>query len=128
MWGRRTTRSRAPGGTDSTSFNARRTAGHRPQQDPIEYGTYTWHTNLDTYERIIEDGREEVGDPIAAAVYHLAMRDEMLPRFSREECRRRRQCRQGRRPNSAAAKRARTTAKRSDRWQSNVQDRIPGTR
>lgn len=25
------------------------------QQDPIEYNSHTWHTNLDAYERIIED-------------------------------------------------------------------------
>ncbi|MEW6212142.1 MAG: peptidase M28, partial [Acidobacteriota bacterium] len=53
--------------------------------DPIEYGTYTWHTNLDTYERIIEDDAKKSAIVIAAAVYHLAMRDHLLPRFSKEE-------------------------------------------
>ena len=46
---------------------------------------YTWHTNLDTYERIVEDDVQKSAIAVAAAVYHLAMRDEMLPRFSKEE-------------------------------------------
>ena len=54
------------------------------QQDPIEYGTHTWHTNLDTYERIIEDDAQQSAMVIAAAVYHLAMRDEQLPRLPKD--------------------------------------------
>ena len=77
-------RSRATGGTDSTSFNAAGLPGIGLSQDPIEYGTYTWHTNLDTYERIIEEDVKKSAMAIASAVYHLAMRDEMLPRFSKE--------------------------------------------
>ncbi len=78
------TTSRRTGGTDSTSFNAAGLPGISLGQDPIEYGSYTWHTNLDTYERIIEDDAKKSAIAIAAAVYHLAMRDEMLPRFSKE--------------------------------------------
>ena len=51
-------------------------------QDPIEYGNITWHTNLDTYERIVEDDVKKSAIIIAAAVYHLAMRDQQLPRFA----------------------------------------------
>src|SRR5687767_1806774 len=85
MMGASATRSRRSGGTDSTSFNEAGLPGIGLSQDPIEYGTYTWHTNLDTYERIIEEDVKKSAIAIAAAVYHLAMRDEMLPRFSREE-------------------------------------------
>jgi len=46
---------RNPGGTDSTSFNAAGLPGIGGQQDPIEYFNVTWHTNLDTYERIVPD-------------------------------------------------------------------------
>lgn len=53
-------------------------------QDPIEYGTHTWHTNLDTYERILEDDVKKAAVVVATAVYALAMRDELLPRFSKE--------------------------------------------
>jgi len=74
-------RSRNPGGTDSTSFNAGGIPGIGGQQDPIEYNQVTWHTNLDTYERIIEADVKASAIIFAAAVYTLAMRDEMLPRF-----------------------------------------------
>jgi hypothetical protein len=50
-------------------------------QDPIEYNAFTHHTILDTYERILpEDVKKDV-IVTASLVYHLAMRDEMLPRF-----------------------------------------------
>ena len=84
MMGASATRSRQSGGTDSTSFNEAGLPGIGLQQDPIEYQTYTWHTNLDTYERIIEDDVKKSAMAIASAVYHLAMRDEMLPRFTKE--------------------------------------------
>ena len=51
-------------------------------QDPIEYFTDTWHTNLDTYERIIEDDVKKDAIEVAAMVYQLSMRDDMLPRFT----------------------------------------------
>jgi len=78
------TTSRARGGTDSTSFNAAGLPGIGLSQDPIEYGTHTWHTNLDTYERIVEQDVKNSAVAIAAAVYHVAMRDEMLPRLPKE--------------------------------------------
>ena len=77
--------SRALGGSDNTSFSQAGLPGIGMQQDPIEYGTYTWHTSLDTYERIIEDDVKKSAIVIAAAVYQLAMRDEPLPRFTKEQ-------------------------------------------
>ncbi len=79
------TASRGLGGTDSTSFNAAGLPGIGVSQDPIEYFTTTWHTNLDTYERIIESDVKSSAIVIAAALYTLAMRDEMVPRFSKTE-------------------------------------------
>ncbi len=79
------TRSRATGGTDSTSFNNAGLPGIGFGQDPIEYGSHTHHTNLDTYERIIEQDVRDSAVVIAAALYQLAMQDEMLPRFSATE-------------------------------------------
>jgi carboxypeptidase Q len=83
--GATTTRSRRRGGSDHTSFNEAGLPGIGVQQDPIEYGTYTWHTNLDTYERIIESDAQQSAMAIAAAVYHLAMREEKLPRLTKEQ-------------------------------------------
>jgi hypothetical protein len=84
MMGVLATTSRRSGGTDSTSFNEAGLPGIGLSQDPIEYQTYTWHTNLDTYERIIPEDVKKSATSIASALYHLAMRDEMLPRFSKE--------------------------------------------
>ena len=84
MLGVTATAGRRAGGTDSTSFNEAGLPGIGLSQDPIEYNTYTWHTNLDTYERIIEEDVKKSAASIASAIYHLAMRDEMLPRFSKE--------------------------------------------
>jgi carboxypeptidase Q len=79
------TQSRRRGGTDSTSFNEAGLPGIGIQQDPIEYDSHTWHTNLDTYERIIEQDAQQSAMVIAAGVYHLAMRDEKLPRLPKEK-------------------------------------------
>ncbi len=79
------TKSRRSGGTDSTSFNEAGLPGIGLGQDPIQYGSYTWHTSLDTYERIIPDEAIRSAMAIAGVVYHVAMRDEMLPRFSAAE-------------------------------------------
>ncbi len=82
--GATSTRSRARGGSDHTSFNEIGLPGIGVGQDPIEYGTHTWHTSLDTYERIIESDAQMSAMAIASAVYHLAMRDEKLPRFTKD--------------------------------------------
>jgi hypothetical protein len=83
--GATTTRSRNRGGTDHTSFNEAGLPGIGAIQDAIEYQSYTWHTNLDTYERIVEDDVKKSAIVVASAVYHLAMRDELLPRFTGDE-------------------------------------------
>jgi carboxypeptidase Q len=73
--------SRRTGGTDSTSFNNAGLPGIGLAQDPFDYGSYTHHTNLDTYERIYEEDVREGAVEIASAVYALAMADQMVPRF-----------------------------------------------
>ncbi len=78
-------RSRGLGGSDHTSFNQAGLPGIGVNQDPIEYFTHTWHTNLDTYERIIPEDVQASAIVIAAAVYVLAMRDEMLPRYPKDQ-------------------------------------------
>ncbi len=77
--------SRGLGGSDNTSFSQAGLPGIGVFQDPIEYGTHTWHTNLDTYERIIPEDVKNSAIVIAAAAYQLAMRDELLPRFTKEK-------------------------------------------
>jgi carboxypeptidase Q len=78
-------RSRRLGGSDNTSFNQAGLPGIGMGQDPIEYNSNTWHTNLDTYERILEDDVKKDAMIVAWSVYQLAMRDELLPRFDKAE-------------------------------------------
>ena len=82
--GVRASNSRNLGGSDNTSFSQAGLPGIGVGQDPIEYFNYTWHTNLDTYERIIEDDVKKSAIIIAAAIYQLAMSENSLPRFSQE--------------------------------------------
>ncbi len=79
------TNSRAVGGTDSTSFNNAGLAGVGMSQDPIEYQSHTWHTMLDTYERIVPEDAKNAATVIASAVWQVANRAEMLPRFTKEQ-------------------------------------------
>ncbi|MGD9628380.1 MAG: M20/M25/M40 family metallo-hydrolase [Pyrinomonadaceae bacterium] len=80
--GATSTSSRSLGGSDHTSFNNAGLPGIGVQQDPIEYFTHTWHTNLDTYERVVEDDVKKSAVIVATAVYNLAMADALLPRFA----------------------------------------------
>lgn len=77
--------SRRTGGTDSTSFNNAGLPGIGLAQDAFDYGSFTHHTNLDTYERIYEQDVREGAVEIALAVYALAMADQMVPRFKDSE-------------------------------------------
>jgi carboxypeptidase Q len=85
LLGATTTRSRQRGGSDHTSFNEAGLPGIGIQQDPLQYTSFTWHTNLDTYERIVEDDVVKSAIVIAGTVYTLAMQDEVLPRFSKDD-------------------------------------------
>lgn len=80
-----TSRSRRLGGSDNTSFNKAGLPGIGLGQDPIEYNSHTWHTNLDTYERILEEDVKKDAMIVAWAVYQLAMRDDLLPRLPSAE-------------------------------------------
>ena len=78
--GAKTISPRNTGGTDHLSFDAVGIPGFQFIQDPIEYNTRTHHTNMDTYDRLIEDDLKQAATIIASFVYHTAQRAEMLPR------------------------------------------------
>jgi hypothetical protein len=89
--GARVTRNRtgAGGSSDHRAFDEAGLPGINVLQDPIEYDSHTWHSNLDTYERIVEEDAIKSAIVVAATVYHLATRAEPLPRFSKDEMPRR---------------------------------------
>ena len=68
------------GGTDHISFWRRGVPGFQFIQDPLEYGIRTHHSNVDTYERLVMDDLKQAASIVAWSVYHLANRDEMMPR------------------------------------------------
>ncbi|HLU24946.1 MAG TPA: M20/M25/M40 family metallo-hydrolase [Longimicrobiales bacterium] len=68
------------GGTDHLSFDRVGIPGFNFIQDPIEYGTRTHHTNVDVFEHLVLDDLKQAAVIVAATAYHLAMRDEMMPR------------------------------------------------
>ena len=72
------------GGTDHLSFDRQGIPGFNFIQDPIEYSTRTHHTFADRYERLVIDDLKQAAVVVAATVYHLAMRDEMVPRKPQE--------------------------------------------
>jgi carboxypeptidase Q len=68
------------GGTDHQSFDRVGLPGFQFIQDPIEYDTRTHHTNMDTYDHLIEGDLKQIATIVASFVYDAAMRDEKLPR------------------------------------------------
>lgn len=68
------------GGTDHLAFVAMGIPGFNFIQDPIEYGINTHHTELDTYDHLVLDDLMQAAVVVASTAYHLAMRDEMMPR------------------------------------------------
>ena len=68
------------GGTDHLSFVAQGVPGFNFIQDPIEYGSRTHHSNVDTYERLVIDDLKQAATVVAWTVFELANRPEMMPR------------------------------------------------
>ena len=71
---------RNTGGTDHLSFDAVGIPGFQFIQDPLDYGSRTHHSNMDTYERLQADDLAQAAFVEAIFVYNTAMRDQMLPR------------------------------------------------
>lgn len=68
------------GGTDHLAFDAAGIPGFNFIQDPIEYGINSHHTELDTFDHLVLDDLKQAAVVVAATVYALAMREEMMPR------------------------------------------------
>jgi carboxypeptidase Q len=68
------------GGTDHQAFDAVGIPGFNFIQDPIEYGFRTHHSSADTYDRLLIEDLKQAAVIVASTAYHLAMRDEMVPR------------------------------------------------
>lgn len=49
-------------------------------QDPLDYGTVTHHSDMDTYTHAIPEDLMQASAVIATLVYDFANRDQPLPR------------------------------------------------
>lgn len=85
VFGATSSTARVEGGSDNGAFAVAGLPGIGTQQDPIEYNSTTWHTNLDTYERIVPEDVMHNAVLTASVIYGLANRDQMLPRFAPSE-------------------------------------------
>ena len=72
------------GGSDFLAFQAVGLNGLDFLQDDIEYETRTWHSNEDTFDRIIPDDVKQAAVVVAAFVYNAATETERLPRTPRQ--------------------------------------------
>jgi carboxypeptidase Q len=71
---------RNTGGTDHLSFAAVGLPGFQFIQDPLDYGTITHHSDMDTWDHAVAEDLMQASAVIATMVYQTATRKEMLPR------------------------------------------------
>ena len=71
---------RNTGGTDHLSFNAVGLPGFQFIQDPLDYGSITHHSSMDTWDHAVPEDLMQASAVIASLVYETANRKEMLPR------------------------------------------------
>jgi Zn-dependent M28 family amino/carboxypeptidase len=71
---------RNTGSTDHIPFDAIGIPGFQFIQDPLEYGSRTHHTNMDTYDRVSKADLMQASVIVATFVYNTAMRQQMIPR------------------------------------------------
>jgi hypothetical protein len=71
---------RNTGGTDHLSFAAVGLPGFQFIQDPLDYGTITHHSDMDTWDHAVPEDLMQASAVIATLVYETAMRQDMLPR------------------------------------------------
>jgi len=68
------------GGTDHQAFDAVGIPGFQFIQDPMDYNTRTHHSNMDTYDRLVEDDLKQAATIVASFVYNTSQRGTQIPR------------------------------------------------
>jgi carboxypeptidase Q len=69
-------------GTDHQAFDEVGLPGFQFIQDPMDYGVRTRHSNMDVYDRLVEDDMKQAATMMAMFAYNAAMRDQQFPRDS----------------------------------------------
>jgi len=80
----RPSRHRLGPSSDQASFSAAGLPAISVVQDGLEYFEYTWHTTLDTLERVPPEDPKRTAAVLASVAWHLANREERLPFFTKE--------------------------------------------
>jgi carboxypeptidase Q len=68
------------GSTDHMSFVGVGLPAFQFIQDPVDYDSRTHHTVLDVGDYLLEDDLKQAAVVIASVAYHLATRDDLMPR------------------------------------------------
>lgn len=68
------------GGTDHLPFDEIGLPAFQFIQDPMEYGSRTHHSNMDSYDHLSAGDLKQAATIIAAFVYDAAQREEKIPR------------------------------------------------
>ncbi len=68
------------GGTDHLSFDDVGLPGFQFIQDPLDYGTVTHHSDMDTFSHAVPEDLMQASAVIATLVYDIANREQMFPR------------------------------------------------
>ena len=68
------------GGSDHLVFDALNIPSFQFMQDPQFDLTHQWHASMDVYELAVEEDIKQQAVVMASLIYHVAMRDELLPR------------------------------------------------
>jgi hypothetical protein len=68
------------GGTDHLSFDAVGLPAFQFIQDPLDYGTVTHHSDMDTDTHVVPEDLMQASAVIATLVYDLANREQFVPR------------------------------------------------
>ncbi len=78
--GARTLTLKNTGGTDHLSFDAVGLPGFQFIQDPLDYGTVTHHSDMDTYSHAVPEDLMQASAIIATMAYEIANAPEAFPR------------------------------------------------
>ncbi len=68
------------GATDHLSFDGVGLPGFQFIQDEVEYNSRTHHSNMDSYDHLVEEDLKQAATVIAGLVYQAAMSDQKVPR------------------------------------------------
>ncbi|MCB0834481.1 MAG: M20/M25/M40 family metallo-hydrolase [Bacteroidetes bacterium] len=79
-WNASTLTLKSTGGSDHQSFDRAGLPGFQFIQDPIAYGTKTWHTNMDHYDHVIPEDMKRNAAIMAYFIYMASTVEEMVPR------------------------------------------------